>query len=102
MMGRRQRDQKEEEKERADDQSQRNQEEEEIQGLKKTRDLGLRSGMVVKCMAEDGTVLEGTVQKRTMKKSGKSNNNFDVRNNTSGEVIEDVNFDRVVWYIEVE
>ena len=71
-------------------------------GVKKTRDLGLRPGMVAKCMAEDGTVLEGTVQKRTMKKRRKSNNNYDVRNNISGEVTEEVNFDWVVRYTEVK
>ena len=68
--------------------------------LKKTRDLGIRSGMVVKFMAEDGTVLEGTVLKRTTKKSGKFPNNYVVKNNTSSEVIKDVNFDQVDWYIE--
>ena len=52
-------------------------------------------------MAEDGTVLEGTVQTRTMKKRRKSNN-YDVRNNTSGEVTEEVNFDWVVRYIEAK
>ena len=48
-------------------------------------------------MAEDGIVLEGTVLKRTEKKSGKFPNNFDVTDKASDEVIEDANYDQVVW-----
>ena len=70
--------------------------------MKKTRDLGLRSGMIVKIAVEDGSVLEGTVLKRTTKKSGKFPNNYDVKNNASSEVIKDVNFDLVDWHVEDE
>ena len=48
------------------------------------------------------TTLEGTVLKRTKKKSGKFPNNFDVTDNARGEVIEDANYDRVVWNVEDE
>ena len=70
--------------------------------MKKTRDLGLRSGTIVKIAVEDGSVLEGTVLKRTTKKSGKFPNDYDVKNNASSEVIKDVNFDLVDWHIEDE
>ena len=70
--------------------------------MKKARDLGLRSGMIVKIAVEDGSVLEGTVLKRTTKKSGKYPNNYDVKNNASSEVIKDVNFDLVDWHVEDE
>ena len=68
--------------------------------IKKVKDLGLRIGMVVKIAAKDGSIVEGTVLRRTTKKTGKLPNNFDVRDNTNSEVMKDVNFDRVHWFIE--
>ena len=68
--------------------------------IKKVKDLGLRIGMVVKIAAKDGSIVEGTVLRRTTKKTGKFPNNFDVRDNASNKVMKDVNFDRVHWYIE--
>ena len=69
---------------------------------KNTRDLELRSGMAIKIMVEDGIVLEGTVLKRTKKKSGKFPSNSDINDNASGEIIEYANYDRVVWNAENE
>ena len=70
--------------------------------MKKARDLGLRTGMAVKIAVEDGSVLEGTVLRRTTKKTGKYPNNLDVRNNANNEVMRDVNFDQVEWHVEDE
>ena len=56
--------------------------------------------MVVKIAAEDGSIVEGTVLRRTTKKTGKRPNNFDVKDNTNSEVMKDVNFDWVHWFIE--
>jgi hypothetical protein len=68
--------------------------------VKKKRDLGLRTGMVVKIGVEDGSVMEGTILKRTTKTGGKFPNNFDVKNNASSEIVKDVNFDTVDWHME--
>lgn len=68
--------------------------------VKKNRDLGLRTGMVVKIGVEDGSVMEATLLKRTTKISGKCPNNFDVKNNDSSEIVKDVNFDAVDWHMK--
>ena len=68
--------------------------------VKKNRDLGLRTGMVVKIGVEDGSVMEATLLKRTTKISGKYPNNFDVKNNDSSEIVKDVNFDAVDWHMK--
>ena len=70
--------------------------------MKKTRDLGLRPGMVVKIGVEDGTVMDGIVMKRTTKKSGKFPNNYDVKNKANSEIVRDVNFDQVDWHLDDE
>ena len=49
---------------------------------------------------EDGTVVEGTILKRTTKRNGKFPNNFDVKINASRKVIRDVNFDAVEWHMD--
>jgi hypothetical protein len=70
--------------------------------VKKNRDRLLRSGMVVKIGVDDGSVMEGTVLKRTTKKSGKFPNNYDVKKNDNSEIIKDVNFDVVDWHVDDE
>ena len=70
--------------------------------MKKKKDLGLRSGTVVKLGVEDGSVLEGTVLRRTTKKNGRYPNNYDVKNNANDEILNDVNFDVVDWYLHEE
>ena len=67
--------------------------------IKKNRDLGLRSGMVVKIGVEDGSVVDGTVMKRTTKKCGKFPNKYDVKLNANSELVRDVNFDVVDWHM---
>ena len=47
-------------------------------------------------------MVEGTILKRTTKRNGKFPNDFDMKNNASGKVIRDVNFDAVEWHMDYE
>ena len=63
-------------------------------------DLGLRSGMRVQISVEDGSKVTGKLLDRSTKAKGRYPNNFNVLNDEAGEVIKDVNFDKVGWGLE--
>ena len=63
-------------------------------------DLGLRTAMRIQKGVEDGSKLKGKLLKRSTIATGKYPNNFDVLNDVAGEIIRDVDFDKVDWSLE--
>ena len=58
--------------------------------------------MMVNLAMQEGSMVEGTVLKRTTKPGEKYPNNYNVQDNTNNIVIRDVNFDTINWFIDNE